>query len=47
MTDVQVPAESVLEPESEAEEQQARAEAANPNPEAVTLDEYEKQGHKV
>lgn len=44
---MQVPAESVLEPESEAEEKHARSEAANPNSDAMTLDEYEKQGHKV
>ena len=43
----QVPAESHLEPESTAEEQRARKEASNPNPNAITLDEYEKQGHKV
>lgn len=42
-----MPAESVLEPESEAEERRARAEAANPNPQAKTLDEYEKEGQKV
>ncbi|DBA69103.1 TPA: hypothetical protein ACH3X2_013107 [Trebouxia sp. C0005] len=46
-TDTKVPAESVLEPESEAEEKHARSEAANPNSDAMTLDEYEKQGHKV
>lgn len=44
---MQVPAESVLEPESETEEKRARSEAANPNPDAITLDDYEKQGHKV
>ena len=44
---VQVPAEAVLEPESDAEERRARDEAANPNPQAKTLDEYEKKGHKV
>jgi hypothetical protein len=44
---MQVPAESVLEPESEAEEKHARSEAANPNSHTITLDEYEKQGQKV
>ena len=43
----QVPAEAHLEPESKSEEQRARKEASNPNPDAITLDEYEKQGHKV
>lgn len=44
---VQVPAEHVLQPETEAEERRARIEAANPNPQAKTLDEYEKEGHTV
>ena len=44
---MQVPAEAHLEPESGAEEQRARAEAADPNPKAVTLEEYEQQGHNV
>ena len=44
---LQVPAESVLEPETKAEERRARDEAANPNPQAKTLGEYEEEGHKV
>ncbi len=44
---MQVPAESELEPESEAEEKHAKSEAANPNSDAITLDDYEKQGHTV
>lgn len=44
---VQVPAEKVLEPETEAEEKSARDEAANPNPQAKTMEEYEDEGHKV
>ena len=43
----QVPSENVLEPETEAEEKRARDQAANPNPQAKTLDEFEKEGHKV
>ncbi|KAL3148951.1 hypothetical protein ABBQ32_001810 [Trebouxia sp. C0010 RCD-2024] len=45
--DNKVPGEAVLEPESDAEERRARNEAANPNAQAKTLDEYEKEGHKV
>ncbi|KAL3133427.1 hypothetical protein ABBQ38_007294 [Trebouxia sp. C0009 RCD-2024] len=45
--DNKVPAEAVLEPESDAEERRARNEAADPNTQAKTLDEYEMEGHKV
>lgn len=44
---MQVPAEAILEPESDAEERRAKDEAANPNPQAKTLEEYEQEGHKV
>ena len=43
----QVAAEKHLEPETAAEEQRARAEAADPNPQSKTLEEYEKEGHKI
>ena len=44
---MQVSAEKHLEPETAAQEHQARKEAADPNPEAKTLEEYEREGHKV